>query len=197
MLEIGINTGSRLGLWKEYFPFAFIHGADIGFSEEGDRYKVHKVDQSKVEDLFRLSAEVQETFFIIDDGSHIPEHQLLSLDILFVNALIPGGIYIIEDIEVSYWRRGQLYGYVANYGLNSQRGLIEPLKQIVDIINREFVNPDDLPFLTRRLNNIGVSMELLDCIASIEFCQNCVILRKANEWEKSYSHRAYRTEQNT
>lgn len=193
MLEIGINRGSSLRLWKEYFPFAFTHGADIGFSDEGDRYKVHKVDQSKVEDLFRLSAEVQETFFIIDDGSHIPEHQLLSLDILFVNALIPGGIYIIEDVEVSFWKRGQLYGYAINYGLNSQHGLIEPLKQIVDIINREFVNSADLSFLTRRLKDIGVSMELLDRIASIKFCQNSIILRKAYEWEKSYSHRTYRS----
>jgi hypothetical protein len=197
MLEIGINTGSSLRLWKEFFPFAFIHGADIGFSDEGDRYKVHKVDQSKVEDLLSLSAEVQEAFFIIDDGSHIPEHQLLTLDVLFVKTLIPGGIYIIEDIEVSYWRRGQLYGYKTNYGLHSQRSLIEPLKDVVDIVNREFVNPADLPFLVRRLNNIGVSMELLDCIASIEFCHNCVILRKAHEWEKNYSHRAYRSELNT
>ena len=82
MLEIGINTGSSLKLWQEYFPYAYIHGADIGFAEQGERYTVHKIDQSNPIDLQRLIEEVGKAFFIIDDGSHIPDHQVLALDTL-------------------------------------------------------------------------------------------------------------------
>jgi len=41
--------------------------------------------------------------FINDDGSHVPEHQLFSFDYLFHELLMPGGTYIIEDVETSYW----------------------------------------------------------------------------------------------
>ena len=39
---------------------------------------------------------------IIDDGSHIPGHQLTSLACL-LPALNPGGLYVIEGLETSYW----------------------------------------------------------------------------------------------
>ena len=38
---------------------------------------------------------------IVDDGSHVPEHQILSFNFLFKNLLSPGSTYIIEDIETS------------------------------------------------------------------------------------------------
>ena len=39
---------------------------------------------------------------IIDDGSHVPQHQITSLACL-LPALNPGGLYIIENVETSYW----------------------------------------------------------------------------------------------
>ncbi len=39
---------------------------------------------------------------IIDDGSHVPQHQIISLACL-LRALNPGGLYIIEDLKTSYW----------------------------------------------------------------------------------------------
>ena len=35
---------------------------------------------------------------ILDDGSHIPEHQILTFNTLFPS-VVPGGIYIIEDVN--------------------------------------------------------------------------------------------------
>ena len=40
---------------------------------------------------------------IIDDGSHIPWHQIFTLETIFDTFLKDGGVYIIEDIETSYW----------------------------------------------------------------------------------------------
>ena len=41
-------------------------------------------------------------FAIIDDGSHIPQHQVSTFDLLFRQVLLPGGTYIVEDIETRY-----------------------------------------------------------------------------------------------
>ena len=50
-----------------------------------------------------------------DDGSHLPTHQRVSFEALWP-AVVPGGLYAIEDIETSYWdlsqtSRASLYGY--------------------------------------------------------------------------------------
>ena len=48
---------------------------------------------------------------IVDDGSHIPSHMILSLVALW-NTLKPGGVYVMEDIETSYWQNhAGIYGY--------------------------------------------------------------------------------------
>lgn len=197
ILEIGINTGASLALWQNYFPNAFIHGADIGFEEEGDRYRVHKIDQSDPDQLRYLARTIGSASFIIDDGSHIPEHQILSLDILFPNALEPGGVYVIEDIEVSYWRKGILYGYETSYGLHCQRSAVEVCKWIVEFINGEFVNLADKPYLVSHAQALGLTEDFLTQVASVEFCHNCIILRKKESWEYMYTDRPYRSHHHT
>lgn len=197
MLEIGINTGSSLRLWKNYFPKAFIHGADIGFSGEGERYKVHQIDQSDRSALRILCDNVEKAFFVIDDGSHIPGHQIDTFDIIFENVLEPGGIYIIEDIEVSYWRRGELYGYKTEYGIYAGNNLLEACKELIEIINIEFVNDADRPDLLNKLSARGLRWETISQIASVEFCHNCIIFRKKFAWENEYSQRTYRSTCNT
>jgi|688.fasta_scaffold78925_3 hypothetical protein len=196
MLEIGINTGSSLKLWKEYFPGAFIYGADIGVEEKGDRYEVHKIDQSSIDDLRRLKDIIKTAFFIIDDGSHIPSHQVISFDYLFRELLADDGVYIVEDIECSYWRKGELYGYPTRYGYAHQSSFVEIAKHLVDVVNIEFVNPDYRKYLLDRIADIGLSFETISLIASIEFCHNCIIFRRKSPWELGYSERSYRSECN-
>ena len=113
MLEIGLESMKSIPLWTNYFPKAFIYGIDIGFSEIGDRYRIFQADQSdrsKLEDIVKNKIN-KAIFLIVDDGSHVPEHQVLSFDYLFEHLLLPGGTYIVEDIETSYWRKNGLYGY--------------------------------------------------------------------------------------
>ena len=112
MLEIGVENKYSIHLWLEYFPKAFIYGVDINISDEGDdRYKIFRADQSNVNDLNNLIINITKPLFlIIDDGSHVPEHQILTFDYLF-NSLLPGGTYLIEDIVTSYWKNCIIYGY--------------------------------------------------------------------------------------
>lgn len=47
---------------------------------------------------------------IIDDGSHINDHQVLGIEVLFQDWVAPGGLYVVEDIESS------CYSWPANVG---------------------------------------------------------------------------------
>lgn len=61
---------------------------------------------------------------IIDDGSHVPWHQVFTLETIFDEWLKPGGLYVIEDTETSYWDhyRARIYGYDVLDAGNGKRG---------------------------------------------------------------------------
>jgi|SRR5215469_1518800 len=114
VMEIGIGTkqamshvpnyapGASLRMWRDYFPNATILGCDIDesvlFSEPN--IDCIRLDQSNSNDLAKAASwnGNDKWDLIIDDGSHIPEHQVLS-----AKALMPhirsGGYYIIEDVN--------------------------------------------------------------------------------------------------
>ena len=117
MLEIGLgtfshNTGNSPKLWKTYFPHANIFTMDINQEYQDEYSRVIKGDQSSILDLEKVKNIIKDCDFIIDDGSHHPEHQLLTFNYFFSNLLNLGGVYIIEDIECSYWSpQNEVYGY--------------------------------------------------------------------------------------
>jgi hypothetical protein len=114
-------------------------------------------DQSKLQDLQAVAAHIKSCKVIIDDGSHHPEHQLKSFFYLFENVLEFGGVYIIEDIECSYWKPlSQIYGYETGY-LN-----------IVDYFTK----------LNHKVNSrYNLEKNELD-IATITYSANCIIITK-------------------
>ena len=84
---------------------------------------------------------------VIDDGSHLPRHQLTSFASLFP-FVRPGGLYIVEDIETSYFDApfAEIYGYkIQNAGIGRPPpgNFVEKMKQLVDVINRHwFYRPE-------------------------------------------------------
>lgn len=122
ILEIGVgNTktmnhivgeryrpGASLRSWKEFFPRAQIFGLDIDKSVlfEEERIMCFYADQSSPQSLCEAIANIESFIkekdikfdIILDDGSHIKEHMILSYRTLnkFLNE---DGIYIIEDIK--------------------------------------------------------------------------------------------------
>lgn len=190
ILEIGIDHNCSVNLWLNYFPKAQIYGIDIGLEYESDRVKIFRGDQSSLSDLQQIRSKITEPLqFIIDDGSHIPEHQLLTFDYFFQNLLEPGGVYIVEDIETSYWKNGFLYGYTTHYGYRSQKSFIERVKPLVDSINKEFLNADAKE---QNGSEVIISQETQDMISTMTFGQNCVIFTKKLPYENEYTNRQYR-----
>ena len=121
------KEGNSVFFWNEYFPNANIYGIDIEFDslalsiQEEAFYrglsrsyitqnyldneinnKVDKVftyicDQNNSNNLTDLMKKIGNVDIIIDDGSHVYEHQVTSLQTL-IKCINPGGYYIIEDV---------------------------------------------------------------------------------------------------
>jgi hypothetical protein len=176
MLEIGLgtnfdDTGFSRNMWKEYFPKSQVFVMDIRNEFEDEIGKVIRGDQSNTDDLKKVSDICGELDFIIDDGSHHPEHQIKSFNFLFDKNLKDGGIYIIEDIECSYWNPNEtVYGYETGH-LN----IVDYFSKFLHELNSEFNDKN---------NTLNISR--------IVFAKNCIIIKKQIELEKKLDKRYYR-----
>ena len=196
ILEIGLDKSKSLLLWLSYFPAAFIYGIDnslVDFYIAGNRFKLFKVDQSKLGQLqFIVKEHLKHSIFlIIDDGSHVPEHQILSFNYLFTECLEAGGTYIIEDIETSYWQNGILYGYNFRYGYLHGNSAVEAFKKLADDVNYEFLAPE-----VRKLHELNIgskfSSKTRAAVSSITFSMNCIIItKKTREEMELYDNHTY------
>lgn len=111
MLEIGVHKGSSLRTWEEYFPNAKIVGVDIKEESralQSERAVVEIGSGGDPKFLRGLVAKHGRFQLIVDDGSHIWEHQKVAFTTLFPS-LRDGGVFIIEDLNTSYfpkWQKG-------------------------------------------------------------------------------------------
>lgn len=97
----GRNTGgASIKMWEAYFPNAEIVAIDINPAKylDNDRVQTHLIDQSNENQLSEFASQQAPFDLIIDDGSHHPAHQQLTLSLLFPK-LRSGGLYIIEDLD--------------------------------------------------------------------------------------------------
>ena len=108
LLEIGIDQGSSLRMWRDYFLNAEIYGIDIYeenlFSE--DRINTFKIAQEDTEALDKEFSSIKFDV-ILDDGGHTPQSQIDGF-LHMKKFLKPKGVYIIEDLHTSYipWHGG-------------------------------------------------------------------------------------------
>jgi cephalosporin hydroxylase len=110
-VEIGILNGSSLKMWRDYFPNATIYGVDIDprcKAYESDRIKIFIGSQNDVIFLNQLKEEIGEIDVLIDDGSHITNHQITSFNLLYP-LIKKGGFYVIEDLLNSYEERWEAW----------------------------------------------------------------------------------------
>jgi len=104
LLEIGVLNGASVKTWEEYFQQAHIIGADVSNSAkkyESNRISIEVLDQSNIEELTKMAVKRGPFDIIIEDGSHMWEHQITSLRTLFP-FLKQNGIYVVEDLHTNY-----------------------------------------------------------------------------------------------
>lgn len=149
LLEIGIGGyyeagegGESLRMWKRYFQKARIIGLDFIDKTfvERHRISVYVGDQTDEEVLRRVFAENSPISVVIDDGSHHPPDVRETFRIVFP-LLADGGIYVIEDVQTSYWPKWG--GSLDRHDPTSTMALV---KDLVDGLNWvEFLDEDYTP----------------------------------------------------
>jgi hypothetical protein len=133
IVEIGARDGKSLTLWDDYFESPQLI---LGLAYDAkrvvrtvkavangrDKVKLLFGDQSQPSTMKQV-CENGPYNIIIDDGSHVPSHQVFSLYSLW-SCLLPGGLYIVEDTETNYWDDGDsIYGYkLSNTGIGASPG---------------------------------------------------------------------------
>jgi O-antigen biosynthesis protein len=110
VLEIGVQHGGSLQALARLFPGASVYGLDVNPAcaalngRLGDRIRVVIGDATNLKTLASLPA----FDVIIDDGAHVPQMQAVAFSFLFQHKLSADGVYVIEDMEHSYydwWRK--------------------------------------------------------------------------------------------
>jgi hypothetical protein len=128
MLEIGIQNGGSLEMWRRYFgPDAVLFGIDIDERcrvLDGKSASVRIGSQDDVVFLEDVLDEMGGVDIVLDDGSHFMNHIRTSFETIFPH-LSDGGIYLVEDLHTAYWR-----GYGG--GLRRPGTFIETMKSQVD-----------------------------------------------------------------
>jgi len=110
VVEVGAGYGGSLRLWYHYFFKAHIYGLDIdvermpSLAAIRSRVSTHKVDQSSTEQLNAFAEEHRQFDIVIDDGSHVWDHQIRTFETLFPHVR-EGGLYVIEDTDTSYFQK--------------------------------------------------------------------------------------------
>jgi len=139
VLEIGVESGGSLELWRSYFgPSAKILGVDLNpkcRAFEGPNTFIRIGNQGDCNFITGIAAEFGPFDIIIEDGSHVFEHQINSFRWLFPH-LHSGELYCCEDLCTSYLEQ-DFGGGVRKPGTG-----IEFFKSLLDDQNAWFARDD-------------------------------------------------------
>lgn len=177
LLEIGVGGyedptagGESLRMWKEYFPAGTVVGIDVYEKRlpQEDRIRLVQGSQDDPGFLHDVGRRHGPFDVIVDDGSHLSSHVITSFVHLFEH-LTPHGIYVIEDLQTSYW----------------------PAFQGVDEIDEPYSSMGFLKALVDGLNHeewdvIGYTPTRFDReIESITFVHNMAFIQRGSNDEPS------------
>lgn len=165
ILEIGVLGGGSIELWLKYFGEGTqVIGVDIDprcleYKYEGNAQVV--MGNQGDPDFWGEFLDKNTDFdIIIDDGSHIMEHQVLTLIMTFPHLKV-GGVYICEDTHTSYWPNW-------NGEYNKEQTFLGYSKYLTDAMNQQhFQNKMD-PAVLKKFENLY----------SMSFYNSMVVLEK-------------------
>jgi cephalosporin hydroxylase len=112
VLEIGVKGGGSTAFWKVLFPEATVVGMDIKLQhtltsqKPTDGVIYVEGDQSDIPTLERIAGEFGPFSIVIDDGSHVSDHQATTLRCLLPH-MRPGGFYVVEDVHANLKSTGE------------------------------------------------------------------------------------------
>jgi len=121
VVEVGIYSGGSLDMWKAYFgPKCKVYGVDIEEAckaYEDERTRIFIGDQGDREFWKDLRKQVPDIDILIDDGGHLPEQQIVTLEET-LPYMRNGGVYLCEDVTGTH-NRFAAYVHGLTSGLNA------------------------------------------------------------------------------
>lgn len=173
MLEIGVFKGGSLQMWKNYFGRdAVIVGIDIDEScqqYEEEQIHVRIGSQDNPPFLKKICEEFGPFDVILDDGSHMMAHQIISFETLFP-LLNDNGIYMCEDTHTSYWQ---------SYSDRGGDTFVEYSKKLVDEVNFQYIQEDEKASKSR----------FRDMIKAVHFYDSIIVFEKGKKGLSFWSKR--------
>ena len=136
-LEIGIQYGSSLALWRQYFSKANIYGVDVVDNRQEPYIDIPNVNY--IFDNAYSELDLPNFDIIIDDGPHTLQSMLDCIRI-YLPKVNEGGMLVIEDIKDISW-----FFDLTNAVPEKYKDAIECL-DLRSTYNRE----DDLMFIIRK-----------------------------------------------
>jgi hypothetical protein len=174
MLEIGIGGasytlgGRSINAWKCYFPFAHLVACDIEDKSilKSSRVTIRQLDQSDAKQLQEMITRDGPFDIIIDDGSHVNSHQILTFQNTF-SGLKNNGVYVIEDIQTSFWKK---YGGEDFNGVGFEDTCFGYFTEMSKYLNYcEFENTKGSEVIFK---------DFADQICTISFHHNLIVIKK-------------------
>jgi SAM-dependent methyltransferase len=182
--EIGVLRGHSIRWLLGRFPQATVFGADI-LPRQAEwptdpRFVFSQFDQGDRDKLRDFLCQAQFDL-IIEDGSHLPTHQVICL-IEGVRALRPGGLYILEDIHTSH---PAVYEKSSSYAASMQQGTALSVLLAIDHYKRLAEEIDDTRAGKIAHNSLLAASDVSELAAQLknislyrrtrlpDFCFNC------------------------
>lgn len=131
-LELGWWKGESIRMWREYFQQAEIIGLDIEAKDPIDGVTFVHGSQTDGSLLDRIAPGGIDV--IVDDASHLSPHTATSFKLLWPH-LVPGGLYFIEDLQVSYHPEWNGWDPTARTRGRTAEPTMEMLKRLTDDVH--------------------------------------------------------------
>ncbi|GAB3296475.1 class I SAM-dependent methyltransferase [Epidermidibacterium keratini] len=161
LLEIGVNRGGSLQLWKKYLgPRAIIVGLDIDPAcKQVEEPQIHVRIGSQTDTALLQSIDDEFGPFdvVLDDGSHQNAHQIATMEFLYPR-MSPTGVYLVEDVHTSYMER-----YAG--GLHREGTFIERAKHLIDELHADYAGEALAPSAFTRSTT---SLHFYDSVVAFE-----------------------------
>lgn len=147
LLELGFGGyhypdrgGAGMRMFHEWMPHARIVSTDLHAKDPilDTRADFYQADLSKKEDRDRIKKGEKDDapFVIIDDASHVNHHVIDTFKDFFA-WLQPGGVYVIEDLESSWWA-GDFGGCPDVWDMEAWTS-INMLRTLITSLNRKYI----------------------------------------------------------
>ena len=179
LLEIGIQNGGSLEIWRQYFPYAEkIVGCDIELAcakllyDQSVSVVVGDVNSDEAEQTILKNSPSFD--LIIDDGSH-RSGDIIRAFVRYFRHLNQDALYIVEDLHCSYWKDYE-------GGLFCPYSSINFFKSLIDIVSYQYWGVEQTRCSSLKIfsDHYGIAFneEELSHIHSINFKNSICVLTK-------------------